>query len=279
MENFPNLWFIEDNASYRGFIADYKNPDKHNAGFYNYYVKGAGNLGADFYNYKEGLPKLGDTPTLLYMMDGDPADPSRESWGGSFEKIKYSSRCVFDRPTTANDTIQRDGIIEWHFKGPILKAGEGKVANSPWSSGADNEVGVLTVDNQKWPVYYLGKGTDGVHTYGKYMCRYCTYKCGVRQYTIESEIKDFPAQKGEFFVENIYPGKHRDTDYTLGDTWWGDRLDKTLYLMPFNSKASSGQTVGSWLDEMKSASQGGITVQKWRNDVMDDWGKRCGWLK
>jgi len=38
VETFPDLWFIEDNASYRGFIANYKNPDKHHAGFYDYYV-------------------------------------------------------------------------------------------------------------------------------------------------------------------------------------------------------------------------------------------------
>ena len=164
VEHFPNLWFIEDNESYRGFIGDRKNTDRYNSGFYDSYVRGAGNLGADFHNYLDGNPKMGDTPTLLYMMDGDPAVPERESWGGTFEKINRSTHVVFTRPTAATDTIPRDGIVEWRFSGPKLKQGSHPVAKARWSSGADNEVGFLTVDNQKWPVYYLGKG--------KYMCRY-----------------------------------------------------------------------------------------------------------
>ena len=88
--NFPNLWFIENNTSYRGFTADKKKQDAYNANFYETYVRGAGNLGADFIDYYEGLPKLGDTPSLLYMMDGDPNNPYRESWGGSFCKTRHT---------------------------------------------------------------------------------------------------------------------------------------------------------------------------------------------
>ncbi len=251
-ENFPDLWFIEDNESYRGFIADYKNPGIYHAGFYEHFVKGAGHLGTDFYNYKEGLPKLGDTPTLLYMMDGDPSDPERESWGGSFVKIRHSSRAVFTQPTTARDTVQRDGIIEWHFKGPRLKKGSYHPVKARWASGADNEVGFLTVDRQKWPVYYLGKG--------RYMCRYATYKTGIIGYTIESDIKGFPRQSGEFYVENVFPGKARSTDYLLGKTWWSDRTEPSLY-------------------SAREQCQGAQTVARWRDQVMEDWGLRCGWLK
>lgn len=276
IENFPDLWFIEDNASYRGFIADYKNPDKHHAGFYDYYVKGCGNLGADFYNYKEGLPKLGDTPTLLYMLDGDAAVPERESWGGSFEKCAYSSRVVFDRPTTSCDTIQRDGIIEWRFRGPVLKKGEGKVTNSPWSSGADNEVGILTVDKQQWPVYYLGDGN--------YMARYATYKTGIISYTISSDIKGFPLQSGYFFVENVFPGKHRSSDYKVGATWWTDRHDPSLYSGKQKCQLTPNREQTSSLDLPKcegrrTGIQGALTVEKWRDAIMEDWGKRCQWLK
>jgi len=252
VENFPKLWFIENNESYRGFIANYKNTDKHHAGFYDFYVKGAGHLGADFYNYKQGLPKLGDTPTLLYMLDGDPAVPERESWGGSFVRISHSSRAVFNRSTTENDTIQRDGVIEWRFNGPKIKGGACKPVKEKWSSGANNEIGVLTVDKQRWPVYYLGKG--------RYMCRYATYKCGVIHYTIEADIKGFPRQEGAFYVENVFPGKRRATDYMVGDSWWSDRTDAVLY-------------------SDKEKCQGAKTTEKWRDSVMEDWGNRCAWLK
>lgn len=79
VEHFPHVWFIENNASYRGFICEPKNHDKYNLGYYENYIKGAGLLGADFTAYYKGNPKLGDTPSLLYMMDGDPANPLRES--------------------------------------------------------------------------------------------------------------------------------------------------------------------------------------------------------
>ena len=252
VKHFPNLWFIEDNESYRGFIANRKDNDKYNSGFYTHFVDGAGSLGKDFHNYLGGLPKLGDTPTLLYMMDGDPAVPERESWGGQFERISRSSRVVFTRSTTACDTIQRDGVVEWHFNGPKLKKGKYPKVKARWSSGADNEVGFLTVDNQKWPVYYLGKG--------RYMCRYSTYKTGIIKYTIDADIDGFPRQSGELFVENIFPGKVHATDYKVGTTWWSDLASPSLYSERDNC-------------------QGAKTVYKWRTDVMEDWGMRCSWLK
>ena len=98
VENFPNLWIIENDATYRGFIYNPKidKDEKYGKGFYDYAMKGNGAMGDDFINYYEGLVKMGDTPSLLYMMDGDPNNPSKESWGGSFEHMKYSSRRIID---------------------------------------------------------------------------------------------------------------------------------------------------------------------------------------
>lgn len=240
IENFSNLWFVEDNESYRGFIADSKNPDQYNAGFYEHYVKGAGNLGEDFYSYLKGVPKLGDTPTLLYMMNGDPANPEGESWGGSFEKCAYTPRTIFDRPTTSCDTIQRDGIIEWHFRGPVLEAEIGSVQ------------GTLIVAKQSWAVYYMGNGN--------YMTRYATYKNGIISYSITSDLEGFPLQSGYFYVENAFPGKHRPTDYKVGNTWWTDKSAPSLY-------------------GTRTHCQGAMTVLKWRQSVIEDWGTRCSWLK
>jgi hypothetical protein len=93
-EHFPNLWIIECNSSQYGFIT-YKEwvkeeygGDYYGFGYYNNVIKGAGKMADDFLNHCEGNLKMGDTPSLLYMMDGDPEDPTKESWGGSFIKIK-----------------------------------------------------------------------------------------------------------------------------------------------------------------------------------------------
>lgn len=239
IRNHPDLWMIENNSTYRGFIANYKNPDKWNAGFYEHYVKGCGHLGADYYSYLKGLPKLGDTPSLLYMMDGNPAEPSRESWGGSFERCQYTPRVVFHHTTTAKDTAQIYSIIEWHIRGPKLN---------------DSLVGkaciTLDIAKQSWKGYYVGNGD--------YVAKYSTYKTGTQPYTISSDIDGFPRQEGFITIENVFPGKHRDTDYQVGAQWWTDKSDNALFY---------------------NGHQGANTIYKWRKAVMENWGKRCAWLK
>lgn len=239
IENFPDVWMIENNSTYRSFISKYKNPDRWNGGFYDYYVKGNGYLGSDFHNYLNGMPKLGDTPSLLYMMDGGPADPERESWGGSFERYSYTPRHVFYHTTTPQDTAQIYSIIEWHVKGPVrddLRYGE--------------ECITLSIANQDWRGYYLGDGD--------YMVRYSTYKTGTQPYTITSDIEGFPEQNGFITIDNTFPGKRRDTDYAVGAQWWSDRRDPALF---------------------HDGNQGAATIFKFRKDIMEDWGKRCSWLK
>lgn len=241
VSHFPELWFIENNASYRGFIYESKNNDKYNLGYYENYIKGAGLLGADFASYYKGNPKLGDTPSLLYMMDGDPADPMRESWGGSFVPFSRSSRIVFQGVTTARDTVPIYSIMEFHLRGPVLK---------------DLAVGTpcitLTIDRQKWDGYYLGEG--------RYVAKYSTYRTGTLSYTITSSaIPEFQSQHGEITIDNLWPGKKEyATDYILGSDWYTDKQSPDLF----------------W-----GGCQGALTVQKWRNAVMEDWGKRWSWLK
>lgn len=239
VENFPDLWFIENNVAYRAFIADGKKDDKYNKGFYDYFAKGAGALGADFGSYLGGRPKMGDTPALLYMMDGDPADPARESWGGSFEPCDRSPRVVFRRAAIAADTVQNYAIIEFHVAGPELP---------------DSMVGrpcvTLNIARQSWPGYYMGGGD--------YMSRYSTYTLGTLPYTIVSDVDGFPVQSGAVTIANSWPGRRRPTDYSLGRNWWTDKSSPELFHSYF---------------------QGGATIYKWRTEVMDDWGERWSWLK
>jgi hypothetical protein len=120
-EHFPKLWFIEVNASYYGFFSNSNIPDSVNTtGYYDKYIRAAGNLGKDFKSYYNGEVKMGDTPSLLYMMDGDPNKPTRESWGGSFEKFDRSPRVVFDRITDVKDTVAFCTVVEFHLQGPIV---------------------------------------------------------------------------------------------------------------------------------------------------------------
>jgi len=222
VENFPDLWFIENNASYRGFIADRKNTDEFNAGFYEAFVRGAGHLGEDFFSYLQGNPKLGDTPSLLYLMDGDPNDPFKESSGGSFVKFIHSPHIIFDRPTTAQDTVQVYSILEFRVKGPEIDL------------PADSACFQMTIAKQTWDGFYLGEGI--------YAVRHSTYYLGTLSYTIVSDIPGFPNQDGEITIENEWPGRARPTDYKLGENWFTDRSDTDL----FEGTLHGFKTVSKW---------------------------------
>ena len=239
VENFPDLYMIEDNATYRGFTAQKKNPDRYNAGFYDTYLAGAGNIGRDFIRYYDGLPKMGDTPALLYVMDGDPDDPTGESWGGSFEPTRRSSRAVFHRPVTAADTVPVYSIIELHIKGPVKD-----------DIAPDSVCFRMDIRNQKWDGFYLGNGD--------YAVRHSTYYLGTLPYTITSDIPGFPCHEGAITVENLWPGRESATDYEVGAHWYTDRADPALFM---------------------NRMQGARTVLKWREAVLEDWGKRLGYLK
>ncbi|MFD1603967.1 DUF1593 domain-containing protein [Flavobacterium artemisiae] len=242
VEHFPNLWFIENNSSYYGFFSNNNEPDSvKTTDYYDKYMKNAGNLGADFKNYYDGNVKMGDTPTLLYMMDGNPNDPTRESWGGSYEKFTQSPRVVFNGITTIKDTVAYCTVTEFHLKGPVK--------NIPADSSCFWMETSLKGKVQKWPGYYLSNG--------EYAIKYVPKQAEILHYKFVSNMPDFPTQEGVLVVDNLWPGKKHSTDYKLGDNWYTDKADPNLY---------DGKI------------QGGKTILKWRKAILMDWAKRWNWL-
>jgi len=242
-KNFPKLWFIEDNGSYNGFFSDGDDKETlRDKNYYDEYIKGNGYLGKDFKKYYGGSVKMGDTPSLLYMMDGNPANPFKESWGGSFVKFNHSPRVVFNRNTTIADTVTVYSVMELHFKGPVV------------SISADSACFTLTmhakIGEQKWPGYYLGNG--------EYAIKYSPKQTETLSYKITSPIPGFTEQSGQFVVNNMWPGKNSKDDYQLGTNWYTDRPDARLFY---------------------GIMQGARTVSKWRADVLMDWAKRWAWLQ
>lgn len=241
--NFPKLWMIEVNSSYYGFFSNNQQPDViKTTDYFEKHIQGAGHLGRDFKSYYEGEIKMGDTPSLLYLMKGNPNDPTGQSWGGSFEKITRSARVVFDRMTTLADTVAFCTVIEFRFKGPEINV------------SADSAVFWMEVpygnSKQIWPGFYLG---DGI-----YAINYAPKQAEILRYQITSKIPGFPTQAGELVVSNRWPGKPNETDYLLGSNWYSDSSDPELY---------DGRL------------QGGKTILKWRNEVLTDWAIRWNWLK
>lgn len=97
----PDLWMIEAETTFRGmYMGGKQDGDLGNRSFVAQHVKGHGALG-DLYVVKKADIKMGDTPSVLYLMRGNPADPTAEHWGGSFMKTSHGLNYWTDRPDPA----------------------------------------------------------------------------------------------------------------------------------------------------------------------------------
>ena len=239
VEHFPNLWMIENNTTYRGFLCDTKNKDKWNGGYYDAFIRDAGNLGRDFANYYKGNPKMGDTPSLLYMMKGNPDNPEKQSWAGRFVRCNRTPRTIFNGVTTAKDTAQVCGVIEWHLKGPVRN-----------DIAIDSACITLNIRNQQWKGYYRGNGN--------YLLRHSTYYTGTLDYTITSDIEGFVPLKGQITIQNTWNVAPKNTDCIVGNHWWTDSYAHEDY---WNHCA------------------GAYSQFQVREQVMKDWTERWSWLK
>jgi len=240
---FPKLHLIEVNSSYYGLFSKSESLDEINpSNYYDQHIQGAGNLGKDFKNYYQGEIKMGDTPSLLYMMDGNPENPTKASWGGQFTPISQSPRVIFDRMTNLKDTVSFCTLVEFHFKGPRISLSKDSACF--WMETLYKE------NVQKWPGYYLGNGEYGL--------KYVPKQAEIISYRFISSVDGLNLATGQLVVTNAWPGKKHSTDYLLGDHWYTDRPELNLY---------------------EGKIQGGKTVHRWRDEVLKDWAKRWEWLK
>ncbi|SDK98826.1 protein of unknown function [Catalinimonas alkaloidigena] len=237
-EHHPDLWFIEANATYRGWFMDEGAPTElSNDGYYDHAIRARGHLGRNFKQHYGGSVKMGDTPSLAYVMHGDPHDPTGESWGGSFTPITHSARRIFDRPSTERDTVPVYATLEWRFPGPDLPV------------PPDSACFTLEVNQQTWPGYALGGG--------QYAVRYSSKQEETSTYRISSNLPGFPTQTGAYVSQNPWPGAVHAQDYPLGNQWYSDRTEPEAFM---------------------AKQQGARTVAQWRTEFLEDWATRWQWL-
>lgn len=229
VSNFPTLWFIENNGSYRGFISENKLNDKYNTGYFDYAIKGAGSLGDDFRNYYNGIVKMGDTPSLLYMMDGDPENPGKACWGGQFTKVGQSARRVFDRQLTVADTVPVYSVVEMIFRGPEL-------AIPP-----DSVCFTATIDKQQWAGYHTG--------YGAYTLLYSPKSPARLSYVTASPISQLDGLTGEFVADGSWPGDASEQNYNVGQHWYSDLPQAELYRQRWQGAATTYKWRNDVLDD------------------------------
>jgi hypothetical protein len=209
--NHPDLWMIEANATYRGWFLDSDSPETlSNESFYGSYINESGALGKAFKNYYNGEIKMGDTPSLAYLMNGNPNDPMGESWGGSFIPLERSSKYIFERNTTLLDTVAAYATLEWKFAGPELNI------------APDSVCFTMEISGQTWPGFYLGNGYFGV--------RYSSKKPEICNYILSSSIPELDGQTGQFVSTTPWPGHPNPNDLRLGPNWYSDRTEPDLFI-------------------------------------------------
>jgi hypothetical protein len=114
----PNLWMIEANATYRGwFTGGNQAGEWGNSAFVESHIRGRGALGDYFATHLKGTIKMGDSPSVTYLLHPAAAteDPTQPSWGGTFTRVWDGRKTVFDRLTTEADTAEAFGIVEFRL--------------------------------------------------------------------------------------------------------------------------------------------------------------------
>jgi hypothetical protein len=227
-QNFPNLWMIENNASYRGWIIDKDaSPDYKSKTFYENKIKGKGALGNDFGNYYKGAPKMGDSPSVAYLLNGDINNPESESWGGRFTKLSYSAFREFDRNTTEADTVPTYGVVSLNF-----------TSKENISINQTPEIW-MSIDGQRINGFYAGNNV--------FTIRFVPKRIGNWEYVVNCSVKEIQNQRGKFVSANPWPGI-RDTQNIDLNNWWSDRTDKDLYIKEYQG----AKTIFKWREEFLS---------------------------
>ena len=95
----PDLWIIESNATYRGwFTGGNQSGPWGNKEFVRQHIAGKGALG-DFFVGKKADVKMGDTPSVGWLLKGTPSDPSQPGWCGRFVRAWKRPYSRFGRMT------------------------------------------------------------------------------------------------------------------------------------------------------------------------------------
>jgi len=167
-----DLWWIENNSSFRGMYVDDNGNGKNSWNMND--AKGHGALGEHFHKAMPWGLKMGDTPSILYLIDGaDNNNPSANSWGGAFVKTGHGPNYWTDNKASslANGGYHGSETVQKHqaafYKDFAMRLDRAKTAKSgdtpeqkdpppakennsppPVNSGKDNPV-VAGDDNYK----------------------------------------------------------------------------------------------------------------------------------
>ena len=136
-QHHMDLWWIESESTFRGmYVGGDQQEDLGNKTFPQEHVQGHGFLG-DFFVEKLPAIKMGDTPSVLYLLAGDPNDPLSDHWGGRYELTGHGPHYWTDSQAPAMKegkypgarTVNRwrkDYLRDWQTRMDRLKPAQSK---------------------------------------------------------------------------------------------------------------------------------------------------------
>jgi hypothetical protein len=202
-QHHPALWMIEANATYRGwFTGGNQTGEWDNTAFVAAHVAGRGSLGDYFTTQLKGTIKMGDSPSVGYLLHGTPADPSQPGWGGKFVRIWDGRRTIFDRLTTEADQVEVFGVVEFNLPAP---------------TGMTNAQSARMIFDGRIPA--VGTREGGVLRF-----RFSPRDAKVWPYVIRSDFPGLDGQSGSFTA--VPPPVERTSRASAAHSnWWIDDPD------------------------------------------------------
>ena len=201
VDNFPELWIIESNATYRGwFTGGNQSGEWSNSGFAEKHIKGRGAM-ADFFMTKlGGTIKMGDSPSLAWLLNSpNPGDPTLPNWGGQYIRAWERPYYLLDKMPEASDSIQEFAILE--------------IALSTGGNLPENPEAFLKVENQSLKGHFKEDGTIRF--------RFSPKSAKVFDFKIESNIKNINGKTGSVtaFIPDAELAKQPSSKFP---NWWTD---------------------------------------------------------
>jgi hypothetical protein len=116
--NHSDLWWIENDTTFRGmYMGGEQGGDLGNRSFPEKHIRNHGALG-DLFMRKKADIKMGDSPSVLYLLNGAADQPEEPHWGGAFIRPEPTKRPTYwrDNPKAElmfNDKAGAKTVSQW----------------------------------------------------------------------------------------------------------------------------------------------------------------------
>lgn len=199
VEHHNQLWFIEANDTYRGwFVGGNQQGNGGNSTFVLENISGRGALGDFFASQLGGSIKMGDTPSLAWLLRGNPDDPTKPSWGGQFVPAWQRPFLRLARLPTKDDKLEVFGVLELDLALP---------ASQPDDLRVD-----IRIENQTLP----GQVESGMVRF-----RFCPKAAKRYQLSLGSNHEQFDGKTAEITVVIPDLNNAHNSKWSVPN-WWTD---------------------------------------------------------